>query len=154
MQEARQCGICKDGYDIMRNCKDVDGLLKYYVETIDWSLENGFPTLEQIREMFDTSELERHGVYTDKWFDGETLSEKQAYIFHNCHGHINVAMDYDNANIPMLYFANGCIMDVECNQQNKPAIKVPVYVFGNNDITCYDNENAIFTIYRKEVNHE
>lgn len=154
MHEARERGICVDGYEEMRNCKDVDELLQYYVRTIDWSLENGFPTLNDIRTLFNRDALARNGIFIDRTFEGKTFSSQQAYVFHNCDGYINVAMDYENANIPMLYFANGCNIEVYCGQRNTPAIKVPVYVFGDNNVTCYDNENAKFTIFRKEVNYD
>lgn len=154
MSEARERGICGDGYEEMRNCKDVDALLEYYIRTIDWSLENGFPTLNDIRTMFDRELLARHGIFVDRTFEGETFSSKQAYVFHNCDGYINVAMDYEKSVIPMLYFSNDCFMDVYCGQKNTPAIKVPVYIFGDNDVTCYDNENAKFTIFRKEVSYD
>lgn len=157
MHEARERGICVDGYEEMRNCKNVDELIEYYIKTIDWSLENAFPSLEHIRKWFSPSDLERHGIFVDRTFDCETFSTKQAYVFHNCKGCINVAMDYDNANIPMLYFANGCNIEVYCGQKQpdgtKP-IEVPVYIFGENNVTCYDNDNAIFTTYREEVKHE
>ena len=154
MHQARECGICGEGYEDIRNCKDVDELLQYYVKTIDWSLENGFPTLNDIRTLFNRDALARNGIFVDRTFDGDTFFIHQAYVFHNCKGHINVAMDYENANIPMLYFANGCEMSVGCEQANVPPIKVPLYVFGDCHVDVIHNDNAKFTIFRKEVKHE
>lgn len=154
MQNARKNGICEDGYNEMRQCKTIGELLEYYKETIDWSLELNYPTLQDIRDLFNVEELAEHGIFIDRTFDGEVLSSHQSYVFHNCKGYVNVGMDYDNAVIPMLYFANGCEMYVRCQQRNVVSIKVPLYVFGENNVTATDSENATFTFYRKEVRYE
>ena len=68
----------------------------------------------------------------------------QAYICHDCKGTIKVAMDYDNAVIPMLYFANGCRMRVECEQKNDPAINVPLYIAEDCKVTGAKTDNCVF----------
>jgi hypothetical protein len=60
-------------------------------------------------------------------------------------------MDYDNMVIPMLYFANDCHMTIKCDQDNTPAIRVPLYIFGDNRINAASNENVIFGKYEMEV---
>lgn len=124
MSDARSGGICAEGYSLMRGY-DRDELISYYIENPDWCMERDFPSLELLRSEF--SDCEDKGVYVGKTFNGEVFSEKQVYIFHDCKGTIKVAMDYDNAVIPMLYFANGCYIDVTCEQKNEPPILVPVY---------------------------
>ena len=125
MQQARFNGICAPGYELMRGY-DRDGLIGYYVQNPDWAMERGFPSLELLRREF--SDIEDKGVFVGKTFDGEVFDKLQTYIFHDCKGAIRVAMDYDNAVIPMLYFANGCNIRVECEQKNDPAINIPLYI--------------------------
>lgn len=124
MSDARRGGICAEGYGLMRGY-DRDRLIDYYLTNPDWCMERNFPSLELLRREF--SDIGDKGVYVGKTFDGETLSGRQVYVFHNCKGLVNVAMDYENAVIPMLYFANGCDMTVGCKQSNDPPIRVPVY---------------------------
>lgn len=148
MEDARAKGICAEGYGQMR-AYDRDELIDYYLRTIDWSLECGFPSMKVLRNEF--SDIEERGVFVDIQFGGETLTGKQTYVFHHCKGVVNVAMDYENAVIPMLYFANGCNMEVRCEQKNDPAIRVPLYIFGRNKVKAEDNANAAFVRYKKEV---
>lgn len=124
MSDARSGGICAEGYSLMRSY-DRDELIAYYLECPDWCMERNFPSLELLRREF--SDIEDKGVYVGRTFNGEVFSEKQVYIFHDCKGTIKVAMDYENAVIPMMYFANGCDMVVTCEQKNTPPIIVPIY---------------------------
>lgn len=143
MEEARRGGICADGFREMRT-DSLSELVDFYVANPDWCMERGFPSLEILCSEF--SDIEDKGVFVDKTFNGEVFSDKQVYIFHNCKGTIKVAMDYDNAVIPMLYFANGCNMVISCDQPNNPPIKVPLYVTdeGNNSIDYVVADNCEF----------
>lgn len=143
MREARRGGICAEGYSQMRGY-DREGLIDYYVQNPDWAMERDFPSLELLRGEF--SDIEDKGVFVGRVFDGETFAKLQAYIFHDCKGTIKVAMDYENAVIPMLYFANGCNMTVSCDQPNNPPIRVPLYVTdeGNNSVDYAVDENCEF----------
>lgn len=144
MEEARCGGICAEGYGLMRGY-DRDELIAYYLANPDWCMERGFPSLEILRSEF--SDCEEKGVYVGKTFNGEVFSDKQVYIFHDCKGAIRVAMDYDNAVIPMLYFANGCEMHVECEQPNDPPIIVPIYYTEDsmNKVVAVASEGCKFT---------
>ncbi len=144
MADARRCGICADGLGRLRVC-DREGLLRYYTENPDWCMERGFPGIELLRSEF--SDCEDSGVFVGRTFDGEVMGEKQAYVFHECKGRIRVAMDYERAVIPMLYFGNGCEMEVECVQANAPAIAVPVYSFGENELTLRRSAGVRFVHY-------
>lgn len=124
MNDARREGICAPGYELMRGY-DRDGLIDYYVQNPDWCIERGFPSLKLLRREF--SDIGDKGVFVGKTFDGEVFDKLQTYIFHGCKGTIRVAMDYDNAVIPMLYFANGCNITVSCVQKNNPRIIIPIY---------------------------
>lgn len=141
MEAARSGGICVEGYGQMRGY-DREGLIDYYIQNPDWAIERGFPSLELLRREF--SDIEDKGVFIDRTFDGEVLDKLQTYIFHDCKGTIKVAMDYENAVIPMLYFANGCKIRVECEQKNDPAINVPLYIAEDCKIVGAKSDNCNF----------
>lgn len=144
MSDAKRKGICIDGFKDM-DSKSIPELIDYYMAHPDWCMKHDFPDLQTLSESF--GDIEERGVYVGKSFNGETFAKRQAYVFHNCEGIIRVAMDYDNAIIPMLYFANGCRMNVECEQSNYPAIIVPVYVYGDCDVEAHTDGNVRFITY-------
>lgn len=143
MSDARRRGICVNGYELMRGYNRGE-LVKYYTDNPDWCMERNFPSLELLRREF--SDIEDKGVYVGKTFDGEVFDKLQTYIFHNCKGTINVAMDYANAVIPMLYFANKCNIRVNCLQANNPKIIVPLYVVNgrSNKVVGVKNDGCLF----------
>lgn len=146
MDDARKDGICAEGYGKMRGY-DRGEMIDYYLANPDWCMERDFPSLKLLRREF--ADIEDKGVYVGKKFDGETFDKRQVYIFHDCKGTIKVAMDYDNAVIPMLYFANGCAIRVECKQTNNPAIRVPLYMTDGCQVIGGRNENCSFS--RKRI---
>lgn len=148
MAEARRGGICAEGFAEMRT-DSISELVDFYVANPDWCMERCFPSLEILRSEF--SDCGDKGVYVGRTFNGEVFSERQVYIFHDCKGTIKVAMDYDNAIIPMLYFANGCKIRVECAQPNSPVIQVPVYIFGDNRIELCMEGDVHFTPYKTDL---
>lgn len=141
MNDARRGGICAEGYGQMRGY-DREGLIDYYVQNPDWCMERDFPSLELLCREF--SDIEDKGVFIGKTFNGEVFDKLQTYIFHDCKGTIKVAMDYENAVIPMLYFANGCRMRVECEQKNDPAINVPLYIAEDCKVVGARTDNCVF----------
>lgn len=141
MEDARLGGICAEGYGLMRGY-DRDELIDYYVQNPDWAIERGFPSLELLRREF--ADIEEKGVYVGRTFDGEVFDKLQTYIFHDCKGTIRVAMDYENAVIPMLYFGNGCHIRVECGQKNDPAINVPLYIAEDCKVVGAKTDNCNF----------
>lgn len=141
MEDARRGGICAEGYGQMRGY-DREGLIGYYLANPDWSIERGFPSLKLLRREF--SDIEDKGVYVGRTFDGEVFDKLQTYIFHDCKGTIKVEMDYENAVIPMLYFANGCNIRVECEQKNDPAINVPLYIAEDCKVVGAKTDNCVF----------
>lgn len=141
MNDARRGGICVDGYELMR-VYGRDKLIGLYIENPDWCMERSFPSLELLRREF--SDIENKGVFVGRTFNGEVFDKLQTYIFHDCKGTIRVAMDYENAVIPMLYFANGCNIRVECEQKNDPAINVPLYIAEDCKVTGAKTDNCNF----------
>ena len=152
LHEAKRKGMCVENFKALLKCEDRERMVALYLKTIDWALECDYPSLNVLRDRF--GDCEELGIYVGREFHGETFSRLQTYVFHNCSGVINVAMDYDECIIPMLYFANDCHISVGCEQRQPdfcPAIRVPLYIFGDNSITDSNNENVIFTKYEMEV---
>lgn len=142
MKEARDGGICLEGYETMRSC-DRDAMIDYYITNPDWCLERGFPDMQTLVDNF--SDIEDKGVFINKQFNGEVLDELQTYIFHNCSGHIRVRLNTEKKLIPMLYFANGCDMVIECDDN----ISVPLYIFGENDVS--GNNSRAFKFFKRPI---
>lgn len=156
MRTVRAKGICAPGYEKMRE-NDIGGLVDYYVANPDWCMERDFPSIEVLEEYFtDCEDSEGKGVFVGKTFHGELLNERQAYIFHKCNGTIKVGLNVDKAIIPMLYLANGCRLRIVGSGDIKPKKKsersvVPVYVFGENEVTEKGNGYVKFKRYRSEL---
>lgn len=144
-------GICAEGYKQMLESSDIDAMVDYYSANPDWCLERDFPTLQTLSEKF--SDYEDKGVFVNKTFNGELLNDLQTYIFHNCKGTIKVGLNVEKAIIPMLYFANGCELEIVGIGEvvlKKPS-EVPVYIFGNNDISAKDNRFVKFITYNHDL---
>lgn len=141
-------GGCTEAYRELLSCGTKDDMIGVYKRNYQWCLENGFPAIDFIKREF--TGYDRDNIFVGKHFDGETVKAQTA-IFHNCTGTVNVEMDYDEAVIPMLYFANGCDMKVVCRQDNVPPIDVPLYIFGGNRIEADDAYNIKFKRYLYDV---
>ncbi|MBD5367245.1 MAG: hypothetical protein HDR82_09675 [Bacteroides sp.] len=166
-------GICADGYRQMLGSADRGAMVEYYVANPDWCLERDFPTLQVLRDFF--ADEEDRGVFVDRVFDGEVLNERQAYVLHNCSGTVRVGLNVGRAIIPMLYIANGCRLRIEgvepsgmgtmrdsrfrggrdesrrpCTEGhlNGGAVRVPVEVFGENEVCAVDNGWVVFNVYK------
>ena len=144
-------GICAEGYRQMLGSADVNTMVDYYVANPDWCLERSFPDLQTLTEKF--ADCEDKGVFVNKTFHGEVLNERQAYIFHNCKGTIKVGLNVDKAIIPMLYLANGCRLRIVGVGDIAPKIpsEVPVYVFGENELSAKDNKYVKFITYKHKL---
>lgn len=145
---ARSAGICQEGYSLMR-CYDFDSIVSYYLQNPDWCIERDYPSFDVLRQYF--SDVEDKGIFVGKTFKGESFGELQAYVFHNCNGTIKVSMDYEKAVIPMLYFSNGCDIRIICEQENSPAIVVPLYVADGSKVECTNSEGCIYKINHIEL---
>lgn len=145
MQEAKEMGICKDGYNDMRGF-DIEELVDYYIKNPDWCLERSFPSKHLLDEYF--KRYQHKGIYIDCDFEDIHFNDKLVYVFHNCKGTIKTSLNLEKSLIPMLYFANHCDMHIHCNEN----IKIPLYIFGHNNITT--SGRATFLIYRQELIEE
>lgn len=142
-------GICSDGFKHMLESPDIDALVKYYIANPDWCLERDFPSLSFLREHF--ADIGNKGIFVDKEFNGELINDKQVYIFHHCKGTIKVGLNVEKAIIPMLYFANGCQMQIEGVGESLHKAKIPIYSFGRNSLSANANDHTEFRIYSQDV---
>lgn len=147
--KARGTGMCREGLSKIAT-GDKAEMVDYYLSIPDWCLERDFPDLQTLTELF--ADCESKGLYVNKKFNGEVLDDLQTYVFHNCSGEIKVGLNIDKGRIPMLYFANGCRMHITgCNQGYSPPIKVPLYLFGDNEVTLNKNCGINFVEYRSRL---
>lgn len=154
MANARSKGICIDGYKELHHSPDVGEMVDYYVANPDWCLERNFPDLQTLTTEF--ANFEHKGVYVNKVFDGELLNDLQTYVFHNCSGTVRVGLNVGRSIIPMMYVANGCNLEFIGYGDARPLQDawrsvVPIYVFGDNEVTANDNEFVLFNLYENEL---
>lgn len=145
-REASAHGMCAEYRDELGSVETKHEAIALYKRCIDWALEEGYPSIDTIRREFSDCEVD--GIFVDKVFHGEQLNDQQVYIFHNCTGTIRVGLNIKKRIIPMLYFANGCDMDVKGIPGSAMQVAVPLYVFGQNRIGAEQSEDLICKIYR------
>lgn len=153
LRQGKLKSMCTENLDALRKCERREDAISLYKKTIDWALENNYPTLDILREYFSDIVCECNGLFVGRDID-VTASIMQAYVFHDCKGVINVEMDYDGCTIPMIYLANGCDVTLTCRQPLpcgcKP-IRVPVYATSDSRVKIDKTPNAMFTIYKLSV---
>lgn len=145
-RQASSHHMCEENRRALESVEDKAGAISLYKKTIDWALEEGYPDLETLRRHFSDCEL--FGIYVDKEFHGEQLTGHQVYVFHNCSGTIRTGLNVEKRIIPMMYFANGCDMDVRGIKGSGRSVRVPLYVFGQNRIGAEQSEDIQCLTYK------
>lgn len=130
--------VCSEYEELLSRADSKVGALSLYKRGVDWCLENNSPDIDLLR--LYKADCEASGIFIDKHFAGELLNDMMTYVFHNCTGTIRVGLNLEKKIIPMLYFANGCRMEVKGD--SPVLVRVPFYVFGNNEIVA-DPSGAI-----------
>ena len=148
-REASAHHMCAENRSALSSVEDMGEAIALYKKTIDWALEEGYPTMETLRRYFSDREVD--GVFVDKVFNGETLDAHAVYVFHNCKGTIRTGLNVDRRIIPVLYFANGCDMDVKGVPGQNLQARVPLYVFGENRIAAEQSDDIICVTYKFDV---
>lgn len=141
--------MCAENRSALENVDTMDGAISLYKKTIDWALEEGYPNMTTLRRFF--SHCEDFGIYVDKDFHGEVLNQQQVYIFHNCTGTIRTGLNIGERIIPMLYFANGCDMNVRGIPGSGSQARVPLYVFGYNHVAGETSDDIVCKVYSYDV---
>ena len=140
--------MCEAKRHALEDMRSTAEAVNLYIGSIEWALGENYPTLDEIRKNFNAKELEFYGIFIDKEFNGETLNEKQTYIFHNCKGTICTGLNYDKRIIPMLYFANGCDMTIRSCSHYPIPVSVSLYTFGDNRINGEVSEDIVCTTHK------
>ena len=148
-REASAHGMCAENRHALEGVESKRDAIRLYKKTIDWALEEGYPSLEAIRQHFSDCEIE--GIFVDKHFDGEILDRSKVYVFHHCTGTIRTGLNVDLRIIPMLYFANGCDMIVKGAPGVSRPVSVPLYIFGDNRIEAEPSEAIEYRTFKLGV---
>lgn len=145
LKQAKERGMCPENYRLLSSCENKDEAVELYKKTIDWALEEGYPSLFVLKK--DFCDMEHAGIFVGHVFHREMLDEQQVYVFHGCEGTIRVRLNIEKKIIPMLYFANGCKMTVKCDDD----IRVPLYIFGENQVYVDRTMGCDFRIFNFDV---
>lgn len=137
--------VCDEYSELTARAKTKVDALALYKRGIDWCLENNSPSLDLLRSY--KADCAYNGIFIDKHFDGELMTDTNVYVFHNCSGTIRVGLNIQKGLIPMLYFANGCDMTIEGD--SPVLVRVPFYIFGDNKIVVDEKGIIEPVIYRK-----
>ncbi len=145
-REASAHHMCAVNRDALESVETKHEAIALYKRTVDWALEEGYPDIATLRR--DFSDCEADGIYIDHHFSGETLIGQEVYVFHNCTGTIRVGLNVKERIIPMLYFANGCKMNIEGIEGTGRRVRVPLYVFGQNRISVEQSDDIECVTYK------
>lgn len=142
-------GMCKENRDALGSVETKRDAVALYKKTIDWALEEGYPDINTLRREF--SDCEGEGIFVDKDFHGDILTDHKVYVFHHCRGTIRVGLNAKKRIIPMLYFANECDMDIKGIPGSAMQVRVPLYIFGPNRIGAEQSEDLLCKTYKFDV---
>jgi hypothetical protein len=145
-REASLHHMCEENRSALGSIETKVDAINLYKRTIDWALEEGYPCIQTLRR--DFSDCEAAGVFVGKHFNGEILDDQQVYVFHECTGTIRTGLNVERSIIPMLYFANGCQMTVKGIPDTGFGVRVPLYIFGENEINCEQSEDIVCVTYK------
>ena len=146
---AREKRMCADNRAYLSACETRSDAIRLYKQTIDWALENDYPSIDFLRNEF--AHQESDGFFVDTHFNGEILNEEQVYVFHHCTGTIRVGLNLAKKLIPMCYFANNCdmtILGIDNNERIFPD-RVPLYSFGDNNIVATNTLDVNFRLFKE-----
>lgn len=148
-REASAHHMCEENRESLSSVDSKEKAIDLYKKTIDWALEEGYPSFSTL--VRDFSDCEDYGIYVNKVFHGEKLDEQKVYVFHNCRGTIYTGLNVPKRIIPMLYFANNCEMRIRPSGPSGVDVRVPLYVFGQNNLVTDRSNDVSFKIYNFEV---
>lgn len=148
-REASVHHMCGENRDALEAVETKAEAIELYKKTIDWALEENYPALSTIRSIF--ADCEDEGVFVDKEFHGEVLNGHSVYVFHNCTGVVRTGLNIQKRIIPMMYFANGCDMEIRSAGPSGLEVRVPLYVFGANTVRAVPSEDLKCKTYKFDV---
>ena len=139
--------VCSEYRGLLERCETIEDILDLYKRGADWCLEYSSPSLELIREYKE--ECEKAGIFIDRRFNGEVFDSQQTYIFHNCSGTIRTGLNVEKRIIPMLYFDHGCDMKIEASARLDIHTRVPLFVYGENNIVAEQSGDIECVYYNR-----
>lgn len=148
-REASVHHMCAENRSALESVDTFEEAIALYKKTIDWALEEGYPNMRTLRAFF--SHCEDFGIYIDREFHGDVLNVHQVYVFHNCRGTVRTGLNIGQRIIPMMYFANGCDMNVRGIPGSGLQVRVPLYVFGENRVAGESSDDIQCKIYSYDV---
>lgn len=148
-REASAHHMCEENRRALEEVTSKADAISLYKRTIDWALEEGYPSVPVLRKFFGNCEL--FGIYIDRHFNGEILDDQQVYVFHHCTGTIRTGLNVAKGLIPMLYFDNGCDMKVECAHRYGTDVLVPLYLYRSCRVSGERSEDMRCVIYNQPV---
>ena len=142
-RRAGQHKMCEDKRNALEQMRSASEAIALYLGSIEWALGENYPTLDEIRSNFTPEELEASGIFIDREFHGERFYGKQKYVFHNCRGTICTGLNVELRLIPLLYFANGCNLEVKSFEHYLSPVHVPLYIYGNSIVKAEVSEDIV-----------
>lgn len=139
-------GVCEEYRGLLSRASSKVDALALYKRGINWCLENNSPSIDFLRDYKEDCYFS--GIFIDRHFDGEVLIDQPVYVFHNCTGTIRVGLNKSRRTIPMLYFANGCEMDIKGIEGSEISPRVPIYIFGKNRVSAEQSKDITCVIYK------
>lgn len=137
--------VCEEYSELTQRAKTKVDALALYKRGIDWCLEHNSPSIDILRKY--RADCAYNGIFIDRHFDGELLSDMPVYVFQHCSGTIRVGLNVAKRIIPMLYFANNCEMTVV--GESPANVRVPIYIFGENKVVAEPSAAIEPVIYRR-----
>ncbi len=147
-RQASQKGMCAENRAYLSACEDKSDAIRLYKQTIDWALEEHYPSMETLKAEF--SDCQGDGLFVSHEICGEVLTDHQAYVLHNCSGHFTVGFNKAKRLNPIIYLADGCDVTIEGKAVNSPIpITYSIISFGGNKVQTTEVDNVKYRVRQK-----
>ena len=146
LKEAREKGMCGDYLEPLSLCADKITAIELYMKEPKWALTHDYPTLEELREHFALYAGE--GIYIDRRFCGETLTDRMCYVLHACRGEIATGLNVEKAIIPDIHISNGCHLKIK---SEGAAVRIDIFVYGDDNVIETEGDSN-FVVHRYDKN--
>lgn len=139
----RAIGMCDKFYDRWIDGMDIDTMLDFYVQGLDFCIEKDFPPLDFIRRNFSMEDLHRHHIYLDENVNLE--GESGTYIFL---GHCTGRVHFGDFCISGVYIRHSS--DLKLLSDGFSRVFVSLYEDGGCDAVAQDSFNLHIYDRRKK----
>lgn len=146
LQEAHKKGMCGDYLKPLTLCADKITAIELCMKEPRWALSHDLPTISELRKWFSLYEVE--GLYVDRKFSGESLTDHNCYILHSCNGEIATGLNIDKAIIPDIHISNGSHLKIK---SVGPAVRIDIFVYGDDNVVETEGDSK-FIVHRHDKN--